>query len=207
MSWFSELAGKAEALLDRMDQAAASSLQVNGWYMPHDVHSGVSFPGMLSFLSFLFASQNTSLGSTPQRKTPSPGPQKLEPPRLSYEPTAHPLPPPSSSVAGSDSTGPGGTSSVGSQLLSKPRALTKSATATEQSKGHPVRYLNPYYCPHVAISFSMLEQKVILCAVHVQPFDKTTHTTSCAYDARHMIKSSRLPLYIFSKAWRLGMRL
>ena len=29
MSWFSELAGKAEALLDRMDQAAATSLQVN----------------------------------------------------------------------------------------------------------------------------------------------------------------------------------
>ena len=90
MSWLSGIAGKAEALLDRMDQVAASSIQNTGLATPPRAVGGAAHQTSLVYEPTASVAVEKSL-SVPSK--PSTSSLALHKP-VPYSPVAHPEPPP-----------------------------------------------------------------------------------------------------------------
>lgn len=91
MSWLSEIAGKAEALLDRMDQAAATSIQSSGLTTPHTRTVVGQETQALTY------EPTASVGVEKTHSLPPNSPRSSLPPHKQvaiYSPVAHPEPPP-----------------------------------------------------------------------------------------------------------------
>lgn len=94
MSWLSEIAGKAEALLDRMDQAAATSIQSTGLATPQ---TRTALVGRETHETALTYEPTASVGVEKTPSLPPNSPSTSLPPHkhvATYSPVAHPEPPP-----------------------------------------------------------------------------------------------------------------